>query len=126
MACIVLPVDVVGVNAGGDQCGMHLCGRLCGLRRCQCRCSWDASAFHVNRVGLCIALAKGLTVLIVNGWLALAVDVDWHICGSRGGTLAAHLSAGSGHWLLMWICVHTWQSRGTLGPNVACSFSWWR
>ena len=33
--------------------------------------------FHVNHVGLCIALAKGLAVLIVNGQLALAVDVDW-------------------------------------------------
>ena len=50
----------------------------------------------------------------------MAVDVDWRVCGSRGGTLAAHLSAGGGHWLPMWICVvYTWQSdsRGTLDPN---------
>ena len=53
-----LALTVVGVNAAGDRCGMHLC--LCGLHRCQRRRSWDASAFHINRVGLCIALAKGL------------------------------------------------------------------
>ena len=54
----------------------------------------------------------------------LAVDVDWRVCGSRGGTLAARLSAGSGHWLPMWICmVYMWQSdlQGALDPNVACS-----
>jgi len=80
---------------------MHLCGCLRGLRHCRRRRSWDASAFHVNCVGLCIALAKGLAVLIVDGGLALAVDVDWRVCGSRGGTLVARLSAGGGHWLPM-------------------------
>jgi hypothetical protein len=85
--------------------------------------------FHVNRVGLCIALAKGLAVLIVDGhwhWLLMWTGVYAAVVGAhwwRVCQLAVDIGCQCGfawcirgsqtrgaHWILTWhVCLVSWR-----------------